>query len=461
MLTLIRPCFVALCIFGVAARLPGDEDWRAGTARTNITPLEPVCMAGYASRTRPAKGKLTDLWAKALVIEDAQGNRGLLLTLDLVGIDRTLSLSICDRISKQFGFERDEIAICSSHTHSGPVVGHNLAPMHYQLVTEGQRQLIDAYAEKLQNDLLDIVSRAVGDLEPCRLRLGTGVATFAVNRRNNRPEQDVLARRADGTLAGPTDHDVPVLSVRDEEGELKALVFGYACHATVLNIEQWSGDYPGYAQIELERLYPGCQAMFWAGCGGDQNPLPRRTVALAQHYGRQLAGAVETALLTSRMIEVPATLQTGYAEIDLPLDELPDLQTLERSASSTNQYEQARARMWLARLDSGQDLPQTYPYPISVWNLGNKVHWIQLGGEVVVDYALRLKAETNQTVWVAAYANDVMAYIPSRRVLREGGYEGASSMIYYGLPTTWAPTIENAIVVEALRQIAASVTETP
>ena len=75
-----------------------------------------------------------------------------------------------------------------------------------------------------------------------------------------------------------------------------------------------------------------------------------------------------------------------------------------------------------------------------------------LGGEVVVDYALRLKHEIDGPVWIASYSNDVMAYIPSRRVLGEGGYEGATSMIYYGLPTSWSPTIENAIVGEVLRQ---------
>jgi neutral ceramidase len=40
----------------------------------------------------------------------------------------------------------------------------------------------------------------------------------------------------------------------------------------------------------------------------------------------------------------------------------------------------------------------------------------------------------------------VMAYIPSGRVLKEGGYEADSSMIYYGLPTKWAPEVETNIV---------------
>ncbi len=363
----IQRCLAVLCVFALSSPLQG-EDWKAGTAKINITPQLPVWMAGYANRTRPAKSKLTDLWAKALVIEDAEGDRGLLLTLDLVGIDRTLSLSICNELTKQFGLARKDIAICASHTHTGPVVGRNLAPMHYQLVPDVQQKLIDAYAERLQSSVIEIVSQAISDLEPCRLQQGTGVATFAVNRRNNRAADEILARRAAGTLEGPNDHDVPVLSVRNGTGELKAVVFGYACHATVLSVEQWSGDYPGFAQIELERLYPGCQAMFWAGCGGDQNPLPRRTIELAEHYGRRLAGAVNAALLTSQTVDVAANLETSYAEIDLELDTLPTQETLQQTANSTNQYEQARARMLLR--ESKQVSRSHKPIPIR-WVFGN------------------------------------------------------------------------------------------
>src|SRR5690606_39897908 len=55
----------------------------------------------------------------------------------------------------------------------------------------------------------------------------------------------------------------------------------------------WSGDYVGFAQIALEKAYPGTTALFFQGAGGDQNPLPRRTVALAEQYGNTLAAAVE------------------------------------------------------------------------------------------------------------------------------------------------------------------------
>ena len=110
------------------------ETWRAGVATRNITPTEPMWMAGYGGRGRPAEGKLTDLWAKALVLEDASGKLAVLVTLDLIGLDRTVSQSVCESLMKRFELKRDQIALCTSHTHTGPVIGRNLWPMHYAVI---------------------------------------------------------------------------------------------------------------------------------------------------------------------------------------------------------------------------------------------------------------------------------------------------------------------------------------
>ncbi|GAA4449092.1 neutral/alkaline non-lysosomal ceramidase N-terminal domain-containing protein [Novipirellula rosea] len=430
-----------------------ESAWKAGAAKVAITPEEPMWMAGYASRTQPADGKLTELWAKALVLEDHTGNRGLVLTLDLVGIDRTLSLAICGALKEHYGLQREQIVICTSHTHSGPVVGHNLAPLHYLLFAESQQQAVDRWVATFQQQVVAMVGDAIGKLAPSELTWGSGTATFAVNRREN-PSAAVPQLRSEGKLQGPSDHDVPVLAVHDADENLTAVLFGYACHATTLSGYQWSGDYPGYAQIELENKHPGCVALFFAGCGADQNPLPRRTVTLAQHYGQRLATAVDSVLMTSLMHPVAGPLQTKYAEIDLALDTLPTREEIELNSKSENRYEVARAQMLLEQIDGGVPLSQTYPYPVSAWSIGNDLQLVTLGGEVVVDYAIRLKSELAGTrTWVAGYANDVMAYVPSRRVLAEGGYEGGGAMVYYGLPTVWSPEIESDIINEVHRQI--------
>lgn len=442
---LLRNASWVLCLLlGLGAALGlADEGWRAGVARENITPQQFMWMSGYGSRDAPADGKLTDLWAKALVLEDPAGEQAVLVTLDLVGIGHQVSNAVRDELERRYGLQRSQVALCTSHTHTGPVVGDNLRSMYFY--DDEQDRLVRDYTARLSQQLVELVGRALEALEPCRLSQGQGEAKFAVNRRNN-PADDVPARRAEGTLVGPFDHDVPVLAVRRADDSLLAIVLGYACHATTLSVNQWSGDYPGYAQIELEAAHPGATALFWAGCGADQNPLPRRTVELAQDYGRQLAQAVGH-VLDGEMQAVEGRLQTAYAEIDLPFDKLPTVDQLKAEAASDNRFVASRARRLLDQIEAGGSLSPTYPYPIQVWHLGSELCFITLGGEVVVDYALRLKSELGaDTTWVAGYANDVMAYIPSRRVLTEGGYEGGGAMVYYGLPTVWDPSVEERIV---------------
>lgn len=446
-----RFLIAAILLLSCVASRAQSADWKAGAAKANITPPSFMWMAGYASRDHIAEEKLTDLWAKALVLEDPSGKRAALVTLDLVGIDRPLSQAICQELQSKYKLQRDQIAINTSHTHTGPVVARNLRPMHYLMLSAEQKKQVDDYATFLEQTVVAAVGEAIGKLAPSQVSWGSGKATFAVNRRNNK-EPMVPELRDAGRLVGPVDHDVPVLAVRDPQGKLTAVAFGYACHATVLSSYQWSGDYPGFAQMALEELHPGCVALFWAGCGGDQNPLPRRTVDKAKEYGGRLARAVDD-VLSAPMTAVSGALQTTYAEIEAPLGTLPTRDQLAADTQSKDKYVAARAKTLLEDVDAGQPLRPTYPYPIETWKIGPDVQWVFLGGEVVVDFAVRLKSELSGTkTWVAGYSNDVMAYIPSRRVLMEGGYEGGGAMVYYGMPTIWAPQIEESIVTEAHRQ---------
>ncbi len=433
---------IAMLCCATAAAKADDTPWKVGVARVNITPELPIWLSGYGGRNRPAAEKLDELWAKALALEDANGNCGVLVTMDLVGIDRTLSLEVCRRIEQQHKLRRASIALCTSHTHSGPVIRGNLVPMYS--LDDDQAGRVREYSVQLTDKLVAVVGEAIGSLAPSRLSYATGFATFAVNRRNN-PEGEVPKLRREQSLVGPVDHDVPVLAVHDADGKLRAVVAGYACHATVLDSYKISADWPGVAQNEIERRHPGTLALYWAGCGADQNPLPRRTIELLNQHGREFADAVDAAL-RGPFTPIPATLRTAYEEIDLPFAALPTRAELELEA--TKESPQSRwAKYLLSVWDRDGGLSATYPYPVQAWQLGPDVTWLFLGGEVVVDYALRLKKEVSPgKTWVMGYANDVMAYIPSKRVLQEGGYEADSSMIYYGLPTRWAPAIEEKIV---------------
>jgi neutral ceramidase len=388
---------------------------------------------------------LHDLWAKALVIEDSRGYKAVLVTSDIIGFPKHMSDRIRNRIGAKFGLTRSQIILNSSHTHSGPVIYDAFSNI-YPLDQEQIKKAIE-YSAKLEDQIVELVGKAIGLRIPAKIYSQNGVVRFQVNRRNN--TEKTIEQIND--LKGPNDYAVPVIKVANEKGELMAVAFGYACHATVLSIYQFSGDYPGFAQIEFEKSHPGVTAMFFQGAGADQNPLPRRTIPLAQQYGRELAAAVER-VLDEDMRELDPHLSTAYSEIDLQYAGSPptkeELIQIMKESSSYPAYLKINAKSLIEILDRGESLGTTYPYPCQVWKIGDQPLMI-LGGEVLIDYTIELKKIFGPDIFVLGYSNDVMSYIPSESVLREGGYEGTRSAIF---TTPWNVNIQSAILEEMTRQ---------
>jgi hypothetical protein len=441
---LLSCCLIggALLAAAPAVAAPDPAAFKAGVAVQVITPGEPMWLAGYASRNKPSEGKVHDLHVKALALEDPAGGKLVLLTSDLVGIPRGLSEEVAAEVKNRTGLPRERLILTCSHTHCGPVLRDNLSDMYDMPPEEAKK--IGPYTDQLRGWMVETIVKALDDLKPARLAAGQGTARFAVNRRKPTPTGVVN----DANPEGPVDHDVPVLRVEAPDGKLRAVVFGYACHNTTMQFYQWCGDYAGFAQAYLEEKHPGAVALFWIGCGADANPLPRSKLELCQKYGRELADAVEV-VLAERMTPVRGPCAARYATIALPFDELPGKEKFQADLLSKQFTVRRRAERLLKVLEAGGKIDDHYrDYPVQVWRLGGEVLWVALGGEVVVDYKLRLKKELGDgpALWVTGYANDVMAYIPSLRVLKEGGYEGDTSMIPYGMPTKWGPAVEEKIV---------------
>lgn len=415
-----------------------SNGWQAGVAKVDITPGEAMWMAGYGARESASTGTIHKLWAKALVVQDAQGNQGVLITMDLLGIPQALSIDIRSGLQEKLGFEKSQIILNSSHTHSGPVLSNALFDIYP--LTPKEIRIIDRYSKKLINQIIEVVQSAHAQLEPVQIFSGNGVTRFQVNRRNN--TESTLQKQT--SLAGPNDHAVPVLKVSRPDGSMMAIAFGYACHPTVLDTTLVSGDYPGFAQVALEETHEGTMALFFQGAGADQNPLPRRTIPLARQYGRTLAAAVDR-VLEENMEELDPMLETAYREIPLDLNIPPSIHALEELCESTSAYQARWARRLLKETKSGATFPTSYPFPLQVWNMGKQAIFT-LGGETVVGYAIRLKEIFGYESFIMGYTNDVMSYIPTAKILREGGYEGASSQIVYGLHGTWTYDIESKIL---------------
>jgi neutral ceramidase len=393
----------------VALHVPAN--WKAGTAVAKVTPQKMLWMAGYAARKKPAEGKVQELFAKALALEDEQGNKLVFVTLDLIGVPQLMRRAVAERAEKEFKLPQAHLVMNASHTHSGPSL--RTTPL-----TDADKENPKArdsweYTQKLQNDIVGIIGKALAEMQPARLTWNKARCGFAMNRRRDYtlPPDHPNANLAPNPN-GPVDHEVPALRVEAPDGTLKATMFGYACHNTSLGFYNWCGDYAGFAQEYLQEHRPGFTALFLMGCGGDQNPYPRRSdvvpgvtdLELSMQHGRSLSNAVEMALTVNPQ-SVAGPIRAAYEEIPL--------------SYANNKRED-------------------HDYPVQVIKIGKELTFITLGSEVVVDYSLRFKREFagEAGVWVAGYSNDYTGYMPSLRVLKEGGYEAAAG---------WAEDVEDRI----------------
>lgn len=454
-------CSACLIVLGLGSPVWAGQatGWRAGVARVDTTPAIPVRMAGYASRTSPSQGVAHRLAAKAVALADSSGRRIVLVTCDIIGFRRPFTERVAERVKAKHGLAREDLALFASHNHAGPALVEPASPSGASPSPRESFANNVAYTRELEEKIVALIDEALGKLEPVRLSYGAGRAHFALNRREPTAKGIKLGKNP----AGPTDESVPILLVQRADGKPLAIVFGYACHNTTLRPDMMkiAADFAGYAQDRVEADYPGALALFVTGCAGDADPHPFGTLEMARDHGEELGASVKFVLdHPAWLMALSGSLRTAYTETTIHFGGPTDRASYEKLLKDANSGRRRHAERMIEALDKGQPIHADYPhYSAQAVALGSQLTLVALSGEVVVDYAIRLQKElggTGQTLWVAAYANDVIGYIPSVRVLKEGGYEGGEAFFGSTWPTPLAEDIES-IVVAAAHQVVAKV----
>jgi putative membrane-bound dehydrogenase-like protein len=427
-----RTLALALLLSAVtgAARAEAPATYAVGVARVDITPRYPVRLSGFGFRRAESEGAVQRIWAKALAV--GQDSPAILIAVDNLGVPARIVAEVARRLEKK-GVRPGRLAVTATHTHTAPMLSGVCPTLFGVPIPADHQKHIDRYTEELTDALEKVALAALADRQPARLSWGVGQVGFAVNRR---------------TPGGPVDHDLPLLVVRVPGGKVRAFYVSYACHCVTLSHNKVGGDWAGYAQQALEDDHPGAVALVSVGCGADSNPSSGVTgdkVEVASRQGMEIAREVKR-LLGGYLAPVEGPLVASTRTIELPLADLPTREQWERRARRKDAVGY-HARVQLARLGRGEKLRDRVVYPVTTWAFGRSLGMVFLPGEVVVDYSARLKRELDgRRLWVNAYSNDAPCYIPSERVLKEGGYEGGGAMVYYDLPGPFRPGLEDKIV---------------
>lgn len=418
--------------------------WQAGAAKADITPTESVPLAGYGGKTRMSQRVEHPIWLKALALKDDSGATSVLVTADLVGLSDRMIAVIAKSALEKHGIPRERLILNTSHNHSCPVT-EDVLWLYYEFTPE-EAAARDRYTQMVYARYEQVIGNAIAALVPAELAFEQGLAGVGVNRRRSRGPES----RAFG---GQVDQDVPVITVK-AGNEIKAIMFGYSCHTTALGGLSINGDYAGFAQLELEKSFPGSVALFVQNCGGDANPLPRirgkdvEATELAGMYGRILAEAVRQVIAgTMKPLSGPVRAAMGETELFLqpgiPLDEL------KQRVPNLTGMPKREFEHFIRQHEQLGSTPDRVKYPIQVWRFGPDFTFIALTGETVVDYSLKFKAAYGwNNTWVCGYNNDLLSYVPSLRVLKEGGYEGVTGMFEYGHRAPYTETVEQQITTK-------------
>jgi hypothetical protein len=397
----------------VSATLPavaaGAEGLRAGAAKIDITPSEPVNMAGYESRKDLSSGVHDPISARALAFE-LGGQRLVLVSTEVLGFYDGTAQAMRSAILEACKLQPSELFLCAIHTHSAPTVTLNAQKAHPNNL---------AYTKGLQGKLVEVVRAALAGLATAQVSFGLGASPIGGNRREVVQDESGKTKIVLGRNPSVmTDREVQVVRVtRGEGNEVAAVLFAYSTHSTSLGPHNYliSGDVHGLAAQFLEKYLGGhVVAPEFAGASGDIDPwyrvLPEfkttngwvpEPILMGTLLGEEVAHVVER---TNRLTTVSG-IKTEFRTVDLP-GKVPGESQAEASSPTS--------------------------FNITVGSLGD-IAFVGLGGEVFTEIGQTIKAASpfRHTI-ILTHCNGAAGYVPTRASYPQGGYEVQASHLAPG-----------------------------
>lgn len=436
---------------------------RFSLACEDITPDNPVFMNGFGTRSHKSEGIHDPLFVKAVLLEADKAL--LLLTIDAVGSDHSFTDGIKKSLETAYGLRHEDIMINYSHTHASLfLTGRDKGKrrggysMGQEMPATSEHELDYSVDERYYDAVEAAIGRMVGDcfkrLEEGQLSIALAASDFGISRR--KPDGNGGVEWAP-YYEGEIDRDLFVLKLTDRAGSPKGILYSYGCHTTAVGGDNYlfSGDYAGAASGWLEQRYPGVTAMFLQGCGGEVKP--RRSAIggtfkscsftemseigadLGHEVARLLEGGVWTPVDCRRFRSV--LLQPVLRTERIPLERHRALADNEQAIP----FMRRAALRSIQAVQEGRARDQL-PLDIAVWELDDEMRIVAIEGEVSTQYGLKIKKlfGGGKTL-VLGYTNAVICYIPTRAMLREGGYE-ADSNDAFGMAGPFLPEIEEQIL---------------
>lgn len=419
------------------------SQFKAGFARIDITPPLGINMAGYFSQ-RVADGILTPLEANAVAVSDGKNN-AVIISVDIIGMPQKLLDHCRQNISKLCGISYEAVFISSTHTHTGPCIGH------------GRYETNPSYDEMLFSKISDVARIALEDLNPATIEIGRGnVANVSYIRRYRMKDGTIKTNPGVGNPdivhpIGTPDEELQLVSFKRSDGK-EIIVVNFQVHPDVIGGCKISPDFPGVVRNTLERVLPNANCIYINGAQGDTNhyntsPKPgeiTRGIKRSQYMGYAIAGEALKVYTMTRESE-PGKVAFGQLTVTAPSNRTSDSDSLIRAKEIIGLHETGQnekigkgntvtllvAEAYrMIRLENGPDAFQLYVTGISFGD----ICIIGFPGEPFTEIGCKTKASSpfDMTI-ISCCANGSEGYFPMHDAFEEGGYEARSSNFKSGI----------------------------
>jgi len=397
-------------LFLASLNIRGEESadvLRAGVARIDITPDEPVTLSGYASRKDLSTGVHDPLSARVAAFESS-GKRLVLVSTDLIGFYDGTAEDFRKAILAKLNLQPAELFLTGIHTHSAPTLTLDKGKGHENNLK---------YTESLRDKLIKVVAEALDSMAPVGVGTGIGYCPVGSNRRevsldgSGWPKDEAI--KLGRNPYGPTDKQVLVAKIAKADGTVVAVLFDYATHSTALGPQNYviSGDVLGLAEQFVEKiLAPGVIAPGFAGACGDIDPWYRILPQFNTESGWIPEPVLLGTLLGEEVVhvyhdikETNAAGKIGCAFITMALPRKPTDNADDKTES------------------------QTASLNITAGRVGD-IGFIGFGCEMCTEIGMAIKAASPfKHTFVITHCNGAAGYLPTKDMYKEGGYEVRSS----------------------------------
>lgn len=415
-LAIAAAALVLLVVVAHRTLFAADAVLSAGVATLDITPEPGQRLWGYSNRKHPATGMLDPLMARALVLRSGDDTAAI-VTLDL---GRTPQEPLLDRIRQQTakacGIKN--LFITASHTHSAPNM--EASPSHP-----------NPYAEKVSQQIVELVCRAAAKLEPVRIGVSRGTADFAHNRRKFLADGRVAMqwRNAEREPTEPVDKEYGVIRLDSADGTPLAVLLHYACHPVVLGPDnyEYSADFVGAACATVEQAHAAPCLYLQGACGNinpymDKTPLDQGGVKEMQAMGRGL-GELVAATARDTKTAVPEQPSIQFETRTIPVRVRWDIDDPEVRAVLSEMYG-ARFDEIIAPAIKNNIVACT----LTTLLIDGDVALVGMPGEIFVQFQTALKERSPVAdAFLVGYTNGYHAYFPTLRDAAAGGYGGKTA----------------------------------